>query len=323
MDRPAPPDAGHLVEVALRYVDYGWPVLPLHTPGPRGCSCTATGCGSAGKHPRTGRGLHDASTDPDQIRAWWTRWPDANVGVATGASSRLLVFDVDLPDGPTSLAELEAEHRGLPSTCEQRTGSGGRQLLFAHPGGTVGNRARLLPGIDVRGDGGYIVVPPSIHAIGSRYQWRGRIPPAEPPGWLLALLQRSRTADAPVVELAARTSPTDSQHQRYVAAALQRELASLAAAVEGSRNDTLNRAAFNLGQLAGAGLIDRDHVALELEQVAARIGLGAAEIRRTIASGLAAGLKHPRSPPPAAALRPMPGSESAGSPVRRIEARRR
>ena len=323
MRRPDAPDPRHLVEVALRYADHGWPILPLHTPRPRGCSCTAADCGSAGKHPRTGRGLHDASTDPDQIRAWWTRWPDANVGVATGASSRLLVFDVDLPDGPTSLARLEADHRDLPPTCEQRTGSGGRQLLFAHPGGTVGNRARLLPGIDVRGDGGYIVVPPSIHPTGSRYQWQGRIPPAEPPGWLLTLLDRSRTPDATVIEVPTRTLPTDSQHQRYVAAALQRELATLAAAVEGSRNDTLNRAAFKLGQLAGAGLVDRDHIAVELEQVAARIGLGPAEIRRTIASGLAAGLEHPRSPPPAVAFRSMPGSESAGSPVRRIEARRR
>jgi hypothetical protein len=263
MGRADPPDPRHLVEVALRYAEHGWPVLPLHTPRPRGCSCTTTDCGSAGKHPRTGRGLHDASTDPDQIRGWWTRWPRANVGVATGASSRLLVFDVDLPDGPTSLAELEAEHRALPSTCKQRTGSGGRQLLFAHPGGTVGNRTGLVPGIDVRGDGGYIVVPPSIHATGSRYQWQGRIPPAEPPGWLLALLERNRTPDTLGVELATRTPPTGSQHQRYVDAALQRELAGLVAAVEGSRNDTLNRAAFNLGQLAGAGLIDRDHIALE------------------------------------------------------------
>ncbi len=323
MGRADPPDPRHLVEVALRYAEHGWPVLPLHTPRPRGCSCTVTDCGSAGKHPRTGRGLHDASTDPDQVRGWWTRWPDANVGVATGASSRLLVLDIDLPDGPTSLARLEADHEALPPTCEQRTGSGGRQLLFAHPGGTVANRARLLPGIDLRADGGYIVVPPSIHATGSRYQWLGRIPPAEPPGWLLALLDRSRTPDVPVIEVATRTLPTGSPQQRYVAAALQRELASLATAVEGNRNDTLNRAAFNLGQLAGAGLVDQDHVTAELAKVAARTGLGAAEIRRTIASGLAAGLKHPRSPPPAAAIRPVPHSEPGAMPVRRIGARRR
>ncbi|MEX0953030.1 MAG: hypothetical protein WDZ26_04295, partial [Nitriliruptoraceae bacterium] len=94
-----PAEPRRLVEVALRYAEHGWPVLPLHTPRPRGCSRTAGDCGSPGKHPRTGRGLH---------------------GV-------------------------------LPQTCEQRTGSGGRQLLFAHPGGTVGNRARLVPGMDVRG----------------------------------------------------------------------------------------------------------------------------------------------------------------------------
>lgn len=323
MVHPEPPDPGHLVAVALRYAEHGWPVLPLHTPGPQGCSCTTVGCGSPGKHPRTSRGLHDASTEPDQVRAWWTRWPQANVGVATGASSRLLVFDIDLPDGPTSLARLEADHRALPPTCEQTTGSGGRQLLFAHPGGSVGNRAGLLPGIDVRGDGGYIVVPPSIHATGSRYQWLGRVAPAEPPSWLLALLDRSRTLQVPVVEVAARPLPTGSRQQRYVAAALQRELASLATAVEGSRNDTLNRAAFNLGQLAGAGLVDQDHVTAKLEKVAVRTGLGPTEIRRTIASGFAAGLQHPRTPPPAAAIRPLPQPESGAMPVRRIGARRR
>jgi hypothetical protein len=324
MGRPDPPDPRHLIEVALRYAEHGWPVLPLHTAHRRGCSCcNAIDCGSPGKHPRTGRGLHDASTDPDQLRGWWTRWPDANVGIATGASSKLLVLDIDLPDGPTSLARLQADQGALPPTCEQRTGSGGRQLLFAHPGHAVGNRTRLLPGIDLRGDGGYIVVPPSIHATGCRYQWLGRIPPADPPGWLLSLLDRSRTPDVPVVDVAARTLPTGSPQQRYIAAALQRELASLATAVEGSRNDTLNRAAFNLGQLAGAGLIGQDQVTAQLEQVAARTGLGSAEIRRTIASGLAAGLQHPRTPPPAIALRPTPDSPSPAMPVRRVEARRR
>ena len=323
MGGPEPVDPRRLVEVALRYAEHGWPVLPLHTPQRRGCSCTATDCGSAGKHPRTSRGVHDASTDPDQIQAWWTRWPQANLGVATGATSRLVVLDIDLPDGPASLARLEADHGALPQTCEQRTGSGGRQLLFAHPGEAVRNRSRLLPGIDLRADGGYIVVPPSVHATGSRYQWRGRIPPAELPGWLLALLDRSRTPAVGVVEMAAPTLPTDGPQQRYVAAALRRELASLAAAVEGSRNDTLNRAAFNLGQLAGAGLIDRDHVAAELEQAAARTGLGSPEIRRTIASGLAAGLKHPRTPPPAAAIRPISDAQSVANPVRRVAARRR
>jgi hypothetical protein len=157
-------DRRQLLEVALRYAEHGWPVVPLHTPSVSACSCRTDTCSSPGKHPRLTRGLHDASADGDQIRAWWRRWPDANVGVVTGAASGLVVLDIDLPDGPASLARLTEEHGPLPATCEQRTGSGGRQLLFAHPGHPVSNRTRVEPGIDVRGDGGYIVVPPSLHA---------------------------------------------------------------------------------------------------------------------------------------------------------------
>ena len=319
MDTIVPPgqaDWRHLLQVALRYADHGWPVLPVHTPRVSGCSCPAVDCGSPGKHPRTARGVHDASTDADRIRTWWQRWPDANVAVATGAASGLLVVDVDLPDGPASLARLVADRGPLPATCEQRTGSGGRQLLFVHPGEPVGNRARLQPGIDVRGDGGYIVVPPSAHPSGHRYRWLGRTPPADPPGWLMGLLDRTRTAEAAAVEVPATPPTTGSREQRYAASALHGELTRVASAAVGSRNDTLNRAAFNLGQLAAAGLLDRDHVAGELERVATGIGLGPAETRRTITSGLAAGRQHPRTPPPAA-----PSDRSLSAPVRRIAGR--
>jgi hypothetical protein len=318
VSRTKPPDPPALGEVALRYAEHGWPVVPLHTPHAGGCSCRAERCGSAGKHPRTVHGLRDASTDAGQVRGWWRRWPDANLGVITGAGSGLLVLDVDLPEGPASLHRLEAAHAPLPATCTQRTGSGGRQLLFAHPGRPVGNRARLEPGIDVRGDGGYIVVPPSRHACGDRYQWISRMPPAPPPDWLLALLDRTRSPDVPTATTTPVALPAGDRHRRYAASALQRELASLATAVEGSRNHTLNRAAFNLGQLSAAGLLDPDQVTAALEKVAIGIGLGAAETRRTIASGLAAGRRHPRPLP-----QPPTPDQSISASVRRIAARHR
>lgn len=316
---------GHrrLVEVAVRYADHGWPVLPLHAPNGRGCTCRQADCGSVGKHPRTHRGLHQATTDVHQIRAWWSRWPAANIGVATGPASGLLVLDIDLPDGPASLDRLQAEHGSLPATCEQRTGSGGRQLLFAYPDGQVGNRAAVLPGVDVRGDGGYVVVPPSLHTSGNRYNWVGRVRPAQPPGWLLSLIDRTRQRTAALVPHDPQSLPAGSRRQRYAAAALHRELAALASAVEGTRNATLNRAAFSLGQLVATGALDHDQVAAELERVAGDIGLGLIEARRTVASGLSAGLSQPRALPVAAATHdavttgPMPGS------VRRIGARRR
>jgi hypothetical protein len=313
-------DGRHRLEVALRYAAHGWPVLPLHTPGGDArCSCTAAGCGSPGKHPRTAHGLHDATTDLDRIRHWWQQWQHANLGVATGAASGLLVLDIDLPEGPATLARLQTEHGRLPATCEQRTGSGGRQLLFAHPGQPVVNRTGVQPGIDVRGDGGYIVVPPSTHASGARYRWTGRVPPAPPPGWLLELLDRTRTPDIAAVEVPAVALPAGSREQRYAASALHRELAGVASAVEGSRNDSLNRAAFNLGQLAAAGLLDPDQVAVELERVATGVGLGPVEARRTIASGLAAGLQRPRTAPGPT----PPQGRSAHTPARRIGARHR
>lgn len=303
-DRPAP--GGRLVEVAVRYGQHGWPVLPLHTPTAGGCSCRQVDCASPGKHPRTRRGLHAAATDPARIRTWWQRWPDANIGVATGAASGLLVVDVDLPDGPAALARLQAQHGALPPTCQQTTGSGGRQLLFAHPGGSVPNRARLVAGIDVRGDGGYIVVPPSRHATGRRYRWAARRPPAAPPGWLLGLLERTRTPDLPVPVEVAAPPPAGSRVRRYATAALEAELARLASAAKGARNDTLNRAAFSLGQLVAGGLLDPAEVSDHLTRVATAIGLGPSEIRRTIASALTAAAAQPRTTPPPLSRRPAP-----------------
>ena len=193
---PAPP-ALQIMEAALGYNHHGLAVLPLHSPGEDGsCSCGDEDCSSPGKRPYTHRGLHDASIDPDEIRRWWREWPDANVGIRTGAESGLIVLDVD-PDhgGDESLAQLEALHGPLSATVQQRTGGGGRHYLFQHPGTPVRNRAGFLPGLDVRGDGGYIVAPPSRHISGDGYAWAPGCSPDEIelaalPVWLLDLITR-------------------------------------------------------------------------------------------------------------------------------------
>ena len=95
-----------LVVAALGYARRGWPVLPLHTATPHGCTCQQERCTSAGKHPRTPHGLHEASQDPEQIRAWWRRWPAANIGIRTGRDAGLLVLDLDRHHG--GLDSLEA-----------------------------------------------------------------------------------------------------------------------------------------------------------------------------------------------------------------------
>jgi len=169
--------------------------------------------------------LQERRAHADEIRGWFERWPDANVGVVTGAISNLVVIDVDpAHGGRDSLAQLEEELGRLPPTVEAITGGGGNHFYFAHPGGAVPNRAGVLPGIDVRGDGGTIVMPPSVHPSGRRYRWMTErspenLVPARMPG---ALVRRIRHRSPP----AGHTLP------RW--RALLREGAG-----EGARNDTI------------------------------------------------------------------------------------
>lgn len=158
---------------ALAYAQrLGWPVFPCCWITEAGaCSCGLPECGSPGKHPLTAQGFRDASKDIAQIRQWWTRWPQANIGVPTGEASGFDALDIDpRHGGEESLAELEFLHGRLPATAEQITGGGGRHLLFRHRDG-MGCQVGVLPGIDVRGDGGYILVAPSTHISGRRYAW--------------------------------------------------------------------------------------------------------------------------------------------------------
>jgi len=155
-----------VLEHALRYARRGWRVFPIWPIRNGRCAC-GTACGrDGGKHP-IGRlaphGVHDATTAEATITRWWTDTPDANIGIATGAVSGLVVLDVDGEDGEASLAALEREHGPLPATPTVLTGKG-RHLYFTYPGVPVPNRVRVAPGLDVRGDGGYVVAPPSTHA---------------------------------------------------------------------------------------------------------------------------------------------------------------
>jgi putative DNA primase/helicase len=186
---------------ALKYAGRGWHVFPLY--GSRGhvCTCGRPSCSSPGKHPRLSGGFKEATTDPEQVRAWWARWPEANIGVRTGVESGIVVVDVD-PDsgGEKSLRRLEDLYGVLPSTVVSITGGGGQHFVFRHPGVDVRNSAgRLGPGLDVRGDGGYVVAPPSVHASGRAYLWRpGRSSENELvdlPEWLLDLLRGGGQSD--------------------------------------------------------------------------------------------------------------------------------
>ncbi len=270
-------DRGGVRAAALDYASRGWPVLPCHSVGPNGCSCGQLDCSSPGKHPCTARGLHAASTNRAQIMAWWRRWPSANVAVRTGTESGLVVIDIDPPHGGTTMRARIGDHGPLPRGPVVRTGSGGWHLLFAHPGERVPNSTGTLlgPGVDVRGDGGYVIAPPSRHANGSTYRWdvvADDLPRL--PDWMLNLLrtpQRSRPSDVrDPVRIDAATSA-------WARVALDREADRVRSAPNGSRNSTLNRAAFSLGQIVGSGVLDASTVERVLAESATASGLGTRE----------------------------------------------
>jgi putative DNA primase/helicase len=168
---PATQDSPTLI-AAIVYARMGWRVLPVHTPTlGGGCTCGNAGCKDQGKHPRLKNWTIVATTDEKTIRAWFTRWPDANVGIATGRASGIIVLDVDnRHGGMESLAELEKKCGELPKTPTVRTGDG-YHMYFRHPGGTIKNAEALagLPGLDVLGDCGFVVAPPSLHRSGATY----------------------------------------------------------------------------------------------------------------------------------------------------------
>lgn len=188
-------DSPQLLRAALDYAARGWCVIPLHTPTAQGCSCGRADCTSVGKHPRVAHGSKDASCDPAVIRAWWDRWPDANVGIATGQASGLLALDVDGAQGEQSLVDLAQRGFILPDTYSVRTGSGGAHHYFAWPeGADVRNSARkIAPGLDIRGVGGVVAAPPSMHKSGRRYEVSESAIDAAPcPEWLLSLIREAQ-----------------------------------------------------------------------------------------------------------------------------------
>jgi hypothetical protein len=279
-------DPGPLLDHALRYAAGGVPVVPLFEPDGRGgCTCRNAKCRRPGKHPRTPDGLKNASTDPGTVAAWWRTWPGANIGGLTGVTFD--VCDVDGPVGIAAVTSLLGELRGVGPLA--RTGSGGWHLYFAPTG--LGNRVGFLPETDWRGAEGYVVLAPSLHVSGGRYVF---VRPVD--GELPGVPPTLRAALAPTAPAAARTTaPPTPRRGGYGPAALAREAENVATARKGKRNDALNRAAFNLGQLIAIGHLTATDVTAELSRAAAQAGLTEREIARTLISGLAAGQEQPRT----------------------------
>ncbi len=166
-------------DAALDYCRRGWSVVALR---PRG------------KYPLIRwEPFQYRPAEAAEVRRWYDRWPDANVGIVTGQVSGLVVLDVDpRHGGEDSVAEWAKRDRRLPESVEAETGGGGRHLYLLAPRRLLRNRVGLAPGIDLRANGGLIVAPPSVHPSGRRYAWRADRAPADRtlapvPDWLIRM----------------------------------------------------------------------------------------------------------------------------------------
>jgi Bifunctional DNA primase/polymerase, N-terminal len=259
--------------------------------------------------------------DPDEICRDFTRWPDAGIGIPTGAVNGLVVVETDTvvgghaTDGEPSLRELEAKYGALPETLQAISPSGSIHRYFKHPAGGIKikcSSSEIGPGIDVKGDGGMVLAPPTVRPGVGVYSWISRNPIAEPPAWLIELIKdrqpppkrlsiRER-AQAAVRRWEAKRRE-DMSPPAYADAALEYEIRDLAAAAQGGRNHALNRSAFSLLQLVHAGQLDRADVERQLIDACTANGLmddrdngGIKNILRTIRSAEAGAIAKPRRP---------------------------
>lgn len=217
------------------YLSRGFSLLPLHTAVERNgvltCSCGKEDCAAPAKHPLGNlvpKGLKDASSSPDKIKGWFSSLAARNIGIATGNVSAIIVLDIDVRhNGDKSLAVLEKKYEPLPKTLRWKTGGGGEHILFKYPGETIKNSAGMLgEGIDVRGDNGYIVAPPSRHITGNYYQLYDGVTLdtelAEIPAWLLDLLRQgkgsnSTSAKGPAIRDVVRAQVPEGQRNTTIA----------------------------------------------------------------------------------------------------------
>ena len=272
-------------KVAGILATYGWHVLPLK-----------------GKRPLIRGGCRSASTDQSLIASWWRRWPNANLGVATGAISCIIAVDIDGPIGALTWAELTSDYPPI-ETLEQKTGrlDGGYQLIFKHPGypvknGCSGMGQGIGEGIDRRGDGGYIVVPPSIHPdTDQRYRWIRRCRPATiPRGLVDVIIPRKVERKQPY-----REKTISSETSRYGQAALKNAARKIASLSEGCgcRAVQLYHHSSCVGELVAGGEISEHDAISSMVDAGLRCGLSEGEAKRQVVCGLRDGARCPRKRP--------------------------
>jgi hypothetical protein len=308
-----------LPSAALSYAQRGISVFPLL---PRS------------KAPMVANGFQQATADLAKVRAWWRRKPDCNIGISTGSPAGFWVLDIDGEAAEAALAALEAQHGALPVTVQQTTGRG-RHICFRwdQEGPEMRNRSKVGGAdIDVRGNGGYIVAPPSMHPgdakkgipPGRIYAWSwGRspedLPFADAPAWLVELCRpRDQVAPAPAAPVQPR-APAAGRATRYGEVVLDACVAAIQAAQKGARDSTLYRFACKAAGLAPTGHIEASYLRAELVRAgAAHVpdAMSQAQLERQVDRALVWGGQHPWGPDPDRRARPaVRGAPAARSAV--------
>lgn len=261
-----------VAKAAIRWGQHGIPIFPCQS----------------NKKPFTEEGYKDAVANRHQIHKWWKDFPDAMIGMPTGLMTGFWVLDVDVPkedkldDGRSTLKEFTDKHGPLPETRIHKTPSGGMHYLFKMPqdGQEIRNRTRFLPGLDARGSGGYIILPPSSNLDGT-YSVLDESEPATAPAWLLELVRNKKSMRENVKGKAILAGATPFDHY----------IAKVAKAKPGTRNELLNEGAFFAGRLIAAGELVESVAREKLTAAALQCGLEDSETAATIESGLSAGME--------------------------------
>lgn len=270
------------IEAAHSYSRAGWSIIPLER-------------GSKKAHVKWKKYQTERAT-PEVLEQWWKQWPEANVGIITGAVSGIIVLDVDSAEG---FAEIE-QRGGIPETLSVVT-SKGRHYYFEHPGGTVGNFARKIPGCDLRGDGGLVAAPPSIHATGFIYEWESEQTPLAPaPQWLLEVLRKP--VDERLIVPAVPTVNRDhlngaagdpDKTRRFVAGCLRHEVEKITAAADGEKHQQLLKSSVYLAGYIHTGAISQEEIEAVLFDAIAPRADDKHSAADTIRDGISYGTKKP------------------------------
>ena len=354
-----------MLDAALWWAKRGIPVFPCNPSTEKKITKSPMLPAKKGPGGKQTGGLYLATTGPEQIKRWWQRWPQALIGVPTGKASNVCVIDLD-PRSHSGTSMLQA----LLDFCDLkdfdgpliRTQSGGYHLWFAYEDG-LGNRANLFKHemfegvveaqirehVDVRADGGYVIVPPSRMENGNKYIFEPELkgeawptPPPLPPQLADAIAKRGDFSGEKKKKAEAKTAATrteaeieDQQVRRYALVALDMEIQELRRVREGGRGSALNTAAYNLGQLVGSGVLSHSVCAAALKVACDDNGLsmtdGGSKVDANIDRALNDGAKKPRDldeirrqsrrralrgggPSPHGSPRPPKGSDAASLP---------